>query len=199
MKSTGTRLSNALLGYFILVIALLTLNPFYLARPDRIQFTFYSDLSNLIANILLFLPIGYFYRLATGKRGALLLGFVFSASIEVTQLFIPARTPSMVDVLANTAGAGLGTILYRSISARITLSENMAGKLRLETPLMGLIYLLIPLLWMNSLTINREPSRRILTTLLGICGAIIWSELFRHWWKVVENRIIVYASLASSI
>ena len=69
-NKTGTRLSAALLGYMILVILLLTLNPFYIALPTRIAFTAQSDLYNFVSNILLFLPLGFFYRLTTGQRGA---------------------------------------------------------------------------------------------------------------------------------
>jgi len=199
MNKTGTRLSIAFLGYFILIILLLTLNPFYLTRPERIYFTFDSDLNNWLANILLFLPIGFFYRLTDKQRGVLLLGAIISISIETIQLFIPARTPSIVDIIANTTGSGLGAILYDALSKRISFSKGMIGQLRLETPLMGLIYLMMPLLWMNSLTLGNSPDRRILTSLIGICGAIVISELFRHWWENVDFRVSGYASIAAGI
>ena len=118
-------------------------------------------------------------------------------SIEVTQLFIPVRTPSIVDILANTLGAGLGAALYDFLSARIDISQGTVGRLRLETPLMGVIYLLMGLLWINSLTLSNQPNRLLLTGLLGLCGAIILSELFRHWWEKVDTRISGYAALAA--
>ncbi|MCK6538432.1 MAG: VanZ family protein [Anaerolineales bacterium] len=197
MRQTGTRLAAALLGYFILIILLLTLNPFYLALPGEVVFTFQSDLNNLVSNLLLFLPVGFFYRLATKQRGAFLVGGVVSLGIETLQLFIPARTPSVVDVLANTAGAGLGAFLHDFISARIVISRGMIGRLRLETPLMGLIYLLMSLLWVNALAAENAPERRILTLLIGVIGAIVLNELFRHWWEKVDLRVIIYASLTA--
>jgi hypothetical protein len=200
MNKTGTRLSIAFRGSFILIILLLTLNPFYLTRPARIYFTLDSDFNNWVANILLFLPIGFFYRMAAAKRrGAFLLGAVISLSIETIQLFIPARTPSVVDIIANAMGSGLGAILNDVISTRISISQGMIGRLRLETPLMGLIYLMGPLLWVNSLTLGNSPDRWILTTLIGICGAIVLSELFRHWWETTSYRISGYASIAAGI
>jgi VanZ family protein len=199
VNNTGTRLSFALLGYFILVILLLTLNPFYLVTPERVRFTFDSDLNNVISNILLFLPIGFFYRLSTQKRGALLIGAIISISIELLQLFIPARTPSIVDILTNILGSGLGAAFNNFISARIAISKGTVGRLRLETPLMGLVYLLMALLWTNSMALANGPSRLLLTTLLGLCGAIILSDLFRHWWEKANYRISSYASLSAGI
>ncbi len=77
------------------------------------------------------------------------------------------------------------------------ITANLMGRLRLETPLMGLIYLLIPLLWIDVLTLNESPNHWILTLLLGLCGAIIFSNLFRHWWKSVNIQAIGYACLAA--
>jgi glycopeptide antibiotics resistance protein len=90
--------------------------------------------------------VGFLYRLTTKQAGAFLLGAGISFSIETIQLFIPARTPSIIDILANALGTWLGAILYALISARIVITQGMLGRLRLETPLMGLVYLLIPLL-----------------------------------------------------
>lgn len=197
LKTTGERLFGTLLGYVTLIILLLTLNPLYLAFPEQIEFTFRSGRFNLIANILLFLPVGFLYQLTTQRRGALLLGAGISFGIETIQLFIPVRTPSVIDILANALGAGLGAILYDLISARIVITQGMLGRLRLETPLMGLSYLLIPLLWINVLALDESPNRWILTLLLSICGAIIFSDLFLHWWEATNLRITGYASLAA--
>jgi VanZ family protein len=199
MNKTGTRLSVAILGYIILIILLLTLNPFYLVMPKRIHFTLDSDLNNLIANLLLFLPLGFFYRLSTRQRGALLLGAVVSLSIETVQLFIPARTPSIVDILANTGGAGLGAGIYSFISARISITKGTVGRLRLETPLMGVVYLLMSLLWINSFYLSRAPDRIYLTSIIGLIGTIILGELFRHWWNTSSYRVAGYAAITAGI
>ena len=196
-KTTSARLLGTLLGYIILIILLLTLNPFYFSPPQEIVFNFYSGLNNLIANILLFLPVGFLYRLTTKKRGAFLFGALISLSIETVQFFIPARTPSVPDILANMAGAGLGAFLHDLLSAQMPIPQAMLGRLRLETPLMGLIYLLTPLLWINILALSEAPYRWLLTLLLGTCGAIIFSNLFRHWWKRMNLRLVGYAALAA--
>lgn len=199
LKTTGARLSAALLGYFTLVILLLTLNPFYLRLPDEIHFTFRSGLTNLISNIILFLPLGFFYRLTTRRRGAYILGFCLSLSIEVIQLFIPARTPSVVDIIANTLGAGLGAVIYNLLSINTPITKGMVGRLRLETPLMGLAYLMGPLLWANSLAFRSSSHHWVLTFMILLCIAIIFSELFRHWWERVDYRIGLYAAITTGV
>jgi VanZ family protein len=198
LKTTSARLFGTLLGYITLIILLLTLNPFYFSRPEEIVFSFHNSLGNLISNILLFFPVGFLYRLTTRKRGAFLFGALLSLSIETVQFFIPARTSSIPDILANTIGAGLGAVFHDLLSARMVIPQGMLGRLRLETPLMGLIYLLTPLLWINVLALHESPNRWLLTVLLGICGAIIFSNLFRYWWKSIEFRIAGYASLAAA-
>jgi len=120
-----------------------------------------------------------------------------SLSIETVQLFIPARTSSVLDILANALGAGLGAVIHDLLSARIVITQGTVGRLRLETPLMGLIYLLVPLIWIDVLALNEDSNRWLLTLLLGICGAITFSDLFRHWWETTNFRVIGYASLAA--
>lgn len=70
-------------------------------------------------NIALYVPLGMAAHFAFRKRppkffdlyGPVLLGFVLSASIELTQLFEPARDASVVDIAANVIGSTLGVFL----------------------------------------------------------------------------------------
>jgi len=199
MNKIGFRLSTALLGYFVLIILFLTLNPFYLTLPKRFNISFYFDLGDFIINILLFLPVGFLYRLSTRQRGAFLLGAAISICIEITQLFIPVRTSSAIDLLANTLGAGLGAMAHDMISTRLAITQGTIGRLRLETPLMGFLYTLTPLLFVDSLSLDTSSYRRILTLLLGVCGAVIISEVFCHWWEKTVYRTAGYASLATGV
>lgn len=72
---------------------------------DAVEFT---------ANVLLFVPFGFFVLLLFGARAwwvGMLGGFVASCAIETVQaLFLPARSASVDDVVANTAGAVLGVL-----------------------------------------------------------------------------------------
>jgi glycopeptide antibiotics resistance protein len=196
-KTTSSRLSLALLGYVILVILFLTLNPFYLSIPDRVHIEWFSDPGDVITNIILFLPVGFLYRMITKRRGAWLLGAFISTGIEAMQLFIPARTTSPIDVFNNTLGAGLGAVIYDLFSSRLALTPKVIGRLRLDTPLMGFIYLLIPLLWIDSLLLVRSSGRWPLMFLIGICGAVVFNDVYRHWLEAKGLPLILYTALST--
>lgn len=72
-------------------------------------------LSDILANIALFLPLGYFYFRAmplSSPRATILSGLVVSALLsggaEFYQVFCHDRIASTTDVLTNTCGAGIG-------------------------------------------------------------------------------------------
>lgn len=199
LKTTGERLFAALMGYSALIILLLTLNPFYFSLPGEIFIKLRSSRLDLVENILLFIPLGFFYRMTTGRQGALFLGAGLSFGIETLQLFIPARTTNFIDFLANTLSAGLGALTFDLLSKRFAVTSGAVSRFRLETPLMGLTYMLVPLLWSNSLALDETPYHWLLTLLIGMCGALILSDLFSHWWDRVDAKIILYASLAAGV
>lgn len=64
------------------------------------------------ANVLLFLPLGILLILLTRKpwRGVL-YGVLLSLCAEVAQFFIPGRVTSARDIVANTIGVLLGTVV----------------------------------------------------------------------------------------
>lgn len=73
--------------------------------------------ADLIRNILLFAPAGFLLSRRGGSMlGALLLGVAISTSIEVAQLFVPGRFPTLRDVLTNGIGAGAGVVFHRSMA-----------------------------------------------------------------------------------
>lgn len=74
----------------------------------------------VIANVLLFVPWGFFMFLAlyTIRRPTLqtyvltlLLGLTFTCSIEAWQYFLPSRVADVNDVIWNMAGTFIGAIL----------------------------------------------------------------------------------------
>jgi len=193
-QRTGRQLAASFLGYIIVVILLLTWNPFTFSVPEQFKLSLWIGPRDALRNVLLFLPIGFLYRLTRGSRGkaagpldprlangAFLLGFILSATAEAGQLFIPGRTPSIVDVTMNTSGAWLGAVLHDAVARRIDLTPRLVAQLSLETPLMGQLYLLIPLLWANRL-VEEDASRWWLTGLIGLCGAILLGDIAWHWW-----------------
>jgi glycopeptide antibiotics resistance protein len=85
--------------------------------------------SDLLTNVLLFVPIGFFLLgalAAHSLRVALLVwpfvaaaGFVFAAAIEFGQIFVAGRTSSWNDVAAETAGAALGGAFWLLAGPRL--------------------------------------------------------------------------------
>ncbi|MBN1589433.1 MAG: VanZ family protein [Pirellulales bacterium] len=85
-----------------------------------------------VANILLFIPISYCWlatlvvdRRAVGRRVltvplVVALATVMSFVLEFTQLWFPPRTVSRNDILAETIGAVLGTVLWLLIGQTLT-------------------------------------------------------------------------------
>ncbi|MES2537529.1 MAG: VanZ family protein [Pseudomonadota bacterium] len=84
-----------------------------------------------VANILLFIPLAFLWLgLVWHPRnwGARILASVFilatcaalSIGIEFTQLFFPPRTVSQNDIVAETAGAGIGIVLWWSHGERMS-------------------------------------------------------------------------------
>lgn len=67
------------------------------------------------SNIILFIPAGLFVVLLAGSHRwwlGLLLGFAVSCLIEVAQLLLlPARFATVNDVVANTVGAAIGSVI----------------------------------------------------------------------------------------
>lgn len=77
----------------------------------------------ILANILLFLPFGFLLASALRGRAVLTLAIAVSLSfvLEAGQaVFLPERTPSAVDVFANSLGALIGIALAWAIPRRRT-------------------------------------------------------------------------------
>ncbi|HSR90560.1 MAG TPA: VanZ family protein, partial [Gemmatimonadales bacterium] len=108
------------------------------------------------------------------------LGFVLSGMIETGQIFLPGRFPSPIDVTTNSFGAFLGAALLEAIEPRIQLTPGVVDRLALELPMMGLLYLLVPLLWVSSFAGRSQPGRWSLTVFIGLIGAAVVSALYRH-------------------
>jgi len=93
--------------------------------------------SDILANILLLIPWGLTLRLATGwdRWRVVLLAVVVTAGIEMAQTGIPGRHPNPGDVLFDSVGAWLGSVIAgagavvwaRSAKTRRILALTAAG------------------------------------------------------------------------
>ncbi len=73
----------------------------------------YSLLINVLGNIVMFIPVGFFPPLLWRLSGkwAVAAGFFSSLFIELIQLMLP-RSTDIDDVILNTAGTALGFFIY---------------------------------------------------------------------------------------
>ncbi|HEY1342375.1 MAG TPA: VanZ family protein [Bryobacteraceae bacterium] len=75
-----------------------------------------GELRDAVENVLLYFPLGAAAVLAATKRRASNLaiatagGFALSTAIELTQVWVPGRDPSLDDILFNTLGTAIGAI-----------------------------------------------------------------------------------------
>jgi glycopeptide antibiotics resistance protein len=183
---TRARLSRALLAYFVGVVLVITLAPFRFAVPRDVRVFYTGDAFDLATNVLLFVPLGFLYPLTRPHRRWTLvaqaagLGLLLSAAVEAVQLFERDRYTSAVDLLANGLGALAGAALQHALSRRVRLGAAAVGRLSLELPLMGLVYLLVPLLWLGSLAAREQPLRVAPLLLLGLFGGTLLAGMQRH-------------------
>jgi VanZ family protein len=84
------------------------------------------------------LPIGFFSalafrrsarsrRLAFSAALSVCLGLMLSVSIEYLQIFLPSRYSSIIDVMSNTLGAGLGALCTVVIRTKTDNSVRSAA------------------------------------------------------------------------
>ena len=187
LSDTSTRLAVALLGYFVLVTLVITLTPFDFAwRPVHLSWLMAP--SDIISNIALFLPIGFLLR-SLGFRStarvwqAVLFAAAFSVLLETAQIFIAGRFVSPVDVVTNTIGAYLGIRLRDGVERWSVWRPHVVGRIGLDVPLVGLLYLLVPQLWLSGVGLVDDPRRSATMLLLGCAGSIVLVALHRHKWQ----------------
>lgn len=154
---------------------------------------------DLIANILLYMPLGFFLALSLAARlpavarvlAAALAGFLLSAAIEVLQLFDAGRNSSIWDITTNTTGtlvgalaAGIGARLLAGL--RLELADAAAGLFAVS----WLGYRLapfVPTLDVDDLKHNLKP--------LLLAPAATPQDVFRHWVSWLLFAILAAAAL----
>jgi VanZ family protein len=169
---TGARLGWATLAYLACVVATITLEPFVFRRPVAPAVVWWAPDApwhgwfDVVANVAMFAPLGFVAALARSHRGgrrlsparAFALGAAASAAIELVQRFEPGRYASPTDVASNAVGAALGAWLCRRLAAKLRADTPLVGRLALELPITGLVYVALPLLTLAGLTAGALPA-----------------------------------------
>lgn len=81
----------------------------------REQLGMYTVLANLLGNIMIFVPYGFFISMAGRSRGffkTLFFSMALSLGVEIIQLFTRVGSFDVDDILLNTIGGVLGYILF---------------------------------------------------------------------------------------
>ena len=111
----------------------LTIPPAFKALRKEIAVRFWRDTNwdiglvrDVLVNILGFVPFAYCLlvflagggRMSIRKAAFMVVpaGAALSLIIEITQFALPTRTPSLLDVLCNTAGAALAILAFRIVA-----------------------------------------------------------------------------------
>ena len=175
---TGARLGHALLGYLLAMMAIITMAPFRFATWPVHGLTDIWTPSDLIMNVVMFVPIGFLVQL-TRPSGSLarwwhvlLLGAATSGCIEVAQLFEAERYSSLFDVATNAFGAMVGAVLY-AVAINRMQGPSAARVLALELPLMGLVYLLVPLMWLAGLSSGGGSRAWLVLPIAAFAGGVL--------------------------
>jgi VanZ family protein len=183
-RAETSRAGLALVGYLLVVTVVITLAPFRFVRPSSVHLSWIVAPGDMVANVLLFLPLGFLGRLSIGSawlrvpHAVALGGAALSLAIEALQTFLPGRYPSLVDVLSNGAGAWLGAHLHLSVERG--LGRRLVTAMALELPLMNLVYLLAPLLWLDGVAAGRDHTRLWLLPILGLFGGGVLAAIGRE-------------------
>lgn len=176
----AARLARAVIGYLVLMIAIVTLAPFRFAPGPVHGLQWIWAPGDMVLNVVLFVPVGFVLQLGRprGERAALLpalaLGAAISAAIETAQLFAPDRFPSVADLLTNALGAALGAHLAARATRRTDGAETVRA-FALDLPLVGLTYLLVPVLWLGGL--SSGPAEALLLVLPAMAAAWIMASV----------------------
>lgn len=137
--------SARLLAIWPVCVAAVTLEPFnFAARAglghglEVFEYGAHGGPIHFVLNMLLFMPFGVLLHHEARRRSFTLLSIVIVAGmagisismiIEYLQAFLPGRDSSLIDVLANAAGALVGVAAERrwGTSARVRLGRVRAG------------------------------------------------------------------------
>ena len=100
-----------------------------LAAPLFAQYTWFDVAANLLAYLPFGLLLGLTLRAHMSARGSVLLttlgGFMLSAAMEYTQMYLPSRISSNLDLFTNTSGALLGALLAVGIASRAWFKQHL--------------------------------------------------------------------------
>ncbi len=92
-------------------IRCINLIPFYYEEETPFH------LSEVVLNVLAFIPLGIYLRLLRiDAKKAVLLGFGFSFILEMMQFILKVGVTDITDLITNTSGVVIGVLIYGALS-----------------------------------------------------------------------------------
>ena len=99
-----------------------------------------AALAELIANLILFIPLGVALTLAGVKpMRVIAAGAVLSFTVEFLQQWIPGRDPSLGDIVANTNSTALGVLLVVAAPLWLFVSPRRSTRQALITAIIAVL------------------------------------------------------------
>lgn len=176
---SGRKLGQAVLVYLVVATLFVTWAPFRFSPTVVHGFRGHWTPSDLVLNVVMFLPLGFLWQSARVRHGGMTWwmvgvgGALVSLTIEVGQLFIVERFASLFDVATNGLGAALGARAFDLVRPRVHLGASTVSTLALELPLTGLVILLTPLLWVSGFGSLDTERIWLLLPLAAFGGAVL--------------------------
>lgn len=85
------------------------------------------SIDDVVLNFLFYIPLGILGRRSHRAGVVIAIGFALSLTTELIQVFSHTRTPSLLDVVANTAGTIVGVVQQSRNQARARSREDVAS------------------------------------------------------------------------
>jgi VanZ family protein len=186
----GARLARSAAAYVAVLAAIVTLAPLDFRIGSPAPWSLIIVPSDVARNVAFFVPIGFLLALADGSRAAFwrapLAASGFSFLLETAQRWLPGRYPSPVDVVANGLGATIGALLAVLVAVRVLDRQGLRTVGMLGAPLVGLLYLMTPLVWISAM-VGTADDRLLVVVLAGLAGAMIIRSIGLHQLLEVDD------------
>jgi VanZ family protein len=176
-----------------------------------------SSRGDIVANLLLYVPLGLCMAIALSRRWPAVVNFALAAAtgallslaVELLQTMEAARVASLTDVLLNTAGAGIGAVValgYVAVGTHLRipgLVESRPAPVPLGFVLLWLSYRLAPFVptldWQKIKDALKpvflSPTLDAFEILRFLVGWLVIAHAVRRIWRR-EYTLLVLVALA---
>jgi VanZ family protein len=165
-----------------------------------------------IINVLLYVPLGFCITVwlegrARGREAvvvAALCGAILSLAIEVTQVYVTYRVPSLWDLTYNAAGAfvgALGGVAWRALTARLPVSAaNGSQSGRIDRAAVVVLVLWIATHWAPFIPhFSLFKLKSALQPLYDPQASLSAAVHYVVWWMVVAQVVFALTSVQKGV